>query len=67
MNTIASKVGGTIIAWCWLMFGFALGIFSLVRAVQSNNIGLALSGCGLLILGIVWFSYPISFTTPLGA
>lgn len=45
---------------CWLIFGAGFGLFQVTEAWPQRQIGLGLSGLGLVVLGLAWFMNPKS-------
>lgn len=43
---------------CWLIFGAGFGLFQISEALPQRQIGLGLSGLGLVMLGLAWFMNP---------
>jgi hypothetical protein len=52
-------------SWACLIIEALIGISAFIEAIKLDSIGLSLSGCGFLLLGVVEFRHPISFTKPL--
>lgn len=44
---------------CWLAFGAIVGGNLAMHGVQEHSLGLALSGIGMGLFGILWFLSPI--------
>jgi multisubunit Na+/H+ antiporter MnhG subunit len=49
----------------WLAFGVGFGAYLLWLGVFAHQIGLSLSGIGLVLLGAVWFLTPVLLTSPI--
>ena len=64
MSKIQTLIGSRI--W-WLLFGGGLGVFQIAQGVQQSGIGLAISGLGLLSLGVSWFLRPVPLGRPIGS
>lgn len=43
---------------CWLLFGVGFGLFQMMEAWPQRQIGLGLSGLGLVMMGLAWFMNP---------
>lgn len=43
---------------CWLLFGVGFGLFQMMEAWPQRQIGLGLSGLGLVMMGMAWFLNP---------
>lgn len=43
---------------CWLIFGAGVGLFQISEALPQRQIGLGLSGLGLVMLSLAWFMNP---------
>lgn len=51
---------------CWLLFGAGFGLFQVMEAWPQRQIGLGLSGLGMVMLGLSWFLNPKVGGRPIG-
>ena len=51
---------------CWLLFGAGFGAFQVVEGLRQGQVGLGLSGVGLVMLGLAWFMNPRAGGQPIG-
>jgi hypothetical protein len=50
---------------CWLTFGMSIGIYQINQGVDTQHVGVLISGIGMSLFGCAWFLRPVAIGIPL--